>query len=220
VTKVHLEAIRFARRGYTIVLIGHKDHDEVSGTMGEAPDATLLVETEADVDQLAIAEGSKICYLTQTTLSLDETKGIISRLKERFPQIEAPPAQDICYATENRQLAVKAIAPQCQLLLVVGSQNSSNSRRLVEVCRNAGVPSYLIDDEGELNRAWVENVDTVAVTAGASAPEHLVQRLISYLKTEYGFGSVEEVEIKEEDVRFSLPPELQAQASRLTTISL
>jgi 4-hydroxy-3-methylbut-2-enyl diphosphate reductase len=220
VTKVHLEAIRFARRGYTIVLIGHKDHDEVSGTMGEAPDATILVETEADVDQLVISEGSKICYLTQTTLSLDETRGIIARLKERFPQIEAPPAQDICYATENRQLAVKAIAPQCQLLLVVGSQNSSNSRRLVEVCRNAGVPSYLIDDEGELNPAWVENVDTVAVTAGASAPEHLVQRLISYLGTQYGFGSVEEVEIKEEDVRFSLPPELQAQASRLTTISL
>ncbi len=220
VTKVHLEAVRFAKRGFTIVLVGHKDHDEVTGTLGEAPDSTILVETEADVDQLTIPDPERVCYLTQTTLSLDETTGIIARLKERFPSIQAPPAQDICYATENRQLAVKAIAPQCQLLLVVGSQNSSNSRRLVEVCRNAGVPSYLIDDESELDPAWLYNVDTVAVTAGASAPEHLVQNLIEFLQNRYAFGSVQEVEIKEEDVRFSLPAELQSQVGRFTQISL
>ena len=220
VTKVHLEAVRFAKRGFTIVLVGHKDHDEVTGTLGEAPDSTILVETEADVDQLSVTDPDRVCYLTQTTLSLDETTGIIARLKERFPKIQAPPAQDICYATENRQLAVKAIAPQCQLLLVVGSQNSSNSRRLVEVCRNAGVPSYLIDDESELDPAWLSNVDTVAVTAGASAPEHLVQNLIQFLQNRYAFGSVQEVEVKEEDVRFSLPAELQSQAGRFTQIAL
>ncbi|MBL8215322.1 MAG: 4-hydroxy-3-methylbut-2-enyl diphosphate reductase [Bryobacterales bacterium] len=220
VTKVHLEAVRFAKRGFTIVLVGHKDHDEVTGTLGEAPDSTILVETEADVDQLSVTDPDRVCYLTQTTLSLDETTGIIARLKERFPKIQAPPAQDICYATENRQLAVKAIAPQCQLLLVVGSQNSSNSRRLVEVCRNAGVPSYLIDDESELDPAWLSNVDTVAVTAGASAPEHLVQNLIQFLQNQYAFGSVQEVEVKEEDVRFSLPAELQSQAGRFTQIAL
>lgn len=220
VTKVHLEAVRFAKRGFTIVLVGHKDHDEVTGTLGEAPTSTILVETEADVDQLTVADPDRVCYLTQTTLSLDETTGIIARLKERFPKIQAPPAQDICYATENRQLAVKAIAPQCQLLLVVGSQNSSNSRRLVEVCRNAGVPSYLIDDESELDPAWLYNVETVAVTAGASAPEHLVQNLIQFLQNRYAFGSVQEVEVKEEDVRFSLPAELQSQVGRFTQISL
>lgn len=220
VTKVHLEAVRFARQGYTIVLIGHKDHDEVVGTLGEAPDHTVLVETEQDVDQLAIDNPSKICYLTQTTLSLDETTGIIARLKQRFPQIQGPPAQDICYATENRQLAVKAVAPQCQTLLVVGSQNSSNSRRLVEVCRNAGVPAYLVDDESEVRAEWLRDVRTVAVTAGASAPENLVEELIASLRSKHGFETVEEVEIKDEDVRFSLPAELAAQSSRLTTISV
>lgn len=220
VTKVHLEAIRFAKRGNTILLIGHKDHDEVIGTLGEAPECSILVETEADVDRLEIADPSKVCYLTQTTLSLDETTGIIARLKQRFPLIQGPPAQDICYATENRQLAVKAIAPQCQLLLVVGSQNSSNSRRLVEVCRNYGVPAYLIDDESEIKASWLTNVDTAAVTAGASAPENLVQGVIDALRLRHGFTSVEPVEIKDEDVRFSLPGELSAQASRLTTISL
>lgn len=220
VTKVHLEAVRFARQGYTIILIGHRDHDEVIGTIGEAPQCSILVETEEDVDRLDIANADKMCYLTQTTLSLDETRGIIERLKERFPRIQAPPAQDICYATENRQVAVKAIAPQCQMLLVVGSQNSSNSRRLVEVCRKEGVPAHLIDDESELRPEWLAGVDTLAVTAGASAPEHLVQRLIDYLRANYHYGSVEQVEVKEEDVRFSLPAELQSHASRLTTISL
>jgi len=220
VTKVHLEAVRFAKRGYTIILIGHKDHDEVVGTLGEAPQATILVETEDDVDRLNLADPSRICYLTQTTLSLDETTGIIARLKQRFPHIEAPPAQDICYATENRQLAVKAVAPLCQVLLVVGSQNSSNSRRLVEVCRNAGIPSYLIDDAGEVNPDWLRNVKTVAVTAGASAPENLVQQLIDSLMQHHGFHRCQPVEIKEEDVRFSLPGELAPHAARLTTISL
>jgi 4-hydroxy-3-methylbut-2-enyl diphosphate reductase len=220
VTKVHLEAVRFARQGYTIILIGHKDHDEVVGTLGEAPENTILVETEADVDRLDIGDPQKICYLTQTTLSLDETTGVIARLKQRYPQIQGPPAQDICYATENRQQAVKAIAPQCDVLLVVGSQNSSNSRRLVEVCRNVGVPSYLVDDASEVDPEWMIGVKTVAVTAGASAPENLVQDLIASLQSRYGFGEVEAVEIKEEDVRFSLPHELAAHSSRLTTITI
>lgn len=220
VTKVHLEAVRFARKGFTIVLIGHKHHDEVVGTLGEAPDNTILVETEADVDRLEVRDSAKLCYITQTTLSLDETKGIVARLRERFPLIQGPHAQDICYATENRQVAVKAVAPMCQALLVVGSQNSSNSRRLVEVCRNSGVPAYLVDDHSEVKAEWLANVQTVAVTAGASAPDHLIQELIGFLQSDHGFGPVEEVEVKEEDVRFSLPPELMAQSSRLTTISV
>src|ERR1051325_3042127 len=145
VTKVHLEAVKFAREGFTIVLIGHKDHDEVIGTLGEAPDRTYLVSSVADVDALRVSDPARVCYLTQTTLSLDETRDIVLRLKQRFPLIEGPPAQDICYATENRQLAVKAVAPFCQLLLVVGSMNSSNSKRLVEVCENTGVRSFLVD---------------------------------------------------------------------------
>lgn len=204
VTKVHIEAVKFARKGYTIVLIGHKDHDEVVGTLGEAPSSTVLVENEQDVDNLVVPDPAKMAYITQTTLSLDETIGIIRRLKERFPQIEGPHAQDICYATENRQVAVKAVVPMCDLLLVVGSQNSSNSRRLVEVCVQGGIPAHLVDDHREVKREWLENVRTVAVTAGASAPENLVQDLIAYLQSE-GYASVQEMEIKEEDVRFSLP---------------
>ncbi|MFM2123636.1 MAG: hypothetical protein RL328_87, partial [Acidobacteriota bacterium] len=168
VTKVHLEARKFAREGYTIVLIGHKDHDEVIGTLGEAPEATALVSTVEDVDALEVKDPNKVGYITQTTLSLDETRDIIARLKERYPHIEGPAAQDICYATENRQVAVKAVAPLCEALLVVGSQNSSNSRRLVEVCKQMGVPSYLVDDLTEVNPEWLQNVNTVAVTAGAS----------------------------------------------------
>jgi 4-hydroxy-3-methylbut-2-enyl diphosphate reductase len=210
VTKVHLEAIRFARQGYTIVLIGHKDHDEVTGTLGEAPDATVLVESVEDVDKLDVKNPDRVAYITQTTLSLDETKDIVTRLKERFPSIKGPAAQDICYATENRQLAVKAVAPQCQALLVVGSQNSSNSRRLVEVCRQANVPAYLVDDHRDVRQEWLESVQTVAVTAGASAPEHLVLELLEFLKSRFNFDQVEEVEIKEEDVRFSLPSGLDS----------
>jgi 4-hydroxy-3-methylbut-2-enyl diphosphate reductase len=219
VTKVHLEAIKFARTGYTIVLIGHKDHDEVIGTLGEAPEQTVLVSSPEEVDALQVPDPQRVCYLTQTTLSLDETRDIVSRLKQRFPLIQGPPAQDICYATENRQMGVKAVAPFCQLLLVVGSMNSSNSKRLVEVCENTGVRSYLVDDENDVNPAWLQDVTTVAVTAGASAPENLVENLVAWLRKN-GFHSLEEVELVEEDVHFSLPGELQAAAPRLTTISL
>lgn len=207
VTKVHLEARKFARQGYTIVLIGHKDHDEVIGTLGEAPEATALVSNVEDVNRLDVKDPTRIGFITQTTLSLDETRDIIARLKQRFPHIEGPAAQDICYATENRQVAVKAVAPLCETLLVVGSQNSSNSRRLVEVCEQLGVPSYLVDDLTEVKPEWLANVQTVAVTAGASAPENLVEDLVAFLR-ERGFTSMEEMEVKEEDVRFNLPAEL------------
>jgi 4-hydroxy-3-methylbut-2-enyl diphosphate reductase len=219
VTKVHLEALKFAREGYTILLIGHRDHDEIIGTMGEAPQHTILVEDEERAESVAVPNPDRVCYLTQTTLSLDETSGIVARLKRRFPKIQGPPAQDICYATENRQLAVKAVAAECGLLLVVGSQNSSNSRRMVEVCRNAGTPAYLVDDQSDVHPAWLEGVRSVAVTAGASAPEHLVQQLIADLQRNHGFGAVEEMQIKEEDVRFSLPGELQGSV-QLTQIGV
>ncbi len=214
VTKVHLEAVRFAKQGYTIVLIGHRDHDEVIGTLGEAPESTFLVSDVEDVDRLQIQNPDRVVYLTQTTLSLDETLDIVQRLKERFPRIIGPKTQDICYATENRQLAVKAVAPLCQALLVVGSRNSSNSRRLVEVCEKAGVPAYLLDDCSEVKPSMLEGVDTVALTAGASAPEHLVQQLIDHLKSN-GYSDLEEAEIKEEDVRFTLPADLESFKPRL-----
>ncbi|MBM3766476.1 MAG: 4-hydroxy-3-methylbut-2-enyl diphosphate reductase [Acidobacteria bacterium] len=215
VTKVHLEAVKFARQGYTIVLIGHENHDEVIGTLGEAPDAMVLVQTVEDVDKLQVADESKIAFLTQTTLSLDETSHIVARLRERFPLINGPHSQDICYATENRQVAVKAVAPMTELLLVVGSKNSSNSQRLVEVCRKEGRPAYLVDDESDVRSEWLNGINSVSVTAGASAPEHLVDSLIAFLQSS-GFGDVETLEVKEEDVRFSLPPELNA--ARLTQI--
>src|SRR5689334_22178864 len=165
VTKVHLEAVRFAREGYSIVLIGHKDHDEVIGTLGEVPDRSYLVETVEDVDRLELQDPARVRYLTQTTLSLDETRDIIARLKERFPLIEGPPAQDICYATENRQMAVKAVSKTLDLLLVVGSQNSSNSKRLVEVGENSGVRSYLVNDRSAVDPEWLDDVTNVGVTA-------------------------------------------------------
>ena len=217
VTKVHMEALRFAHAGHTIVLVGHKDHDEVIGTMGEAPESTVVISSVEEADQLAVPDPARMRYLTQTTLSLDETADIVQRLKERFPAIEGPPGQDICYATENRQLAVKAVAPLTDLLLVVGSQNSSNSRRLVEVCQNASVPAHLVDDAGDVNPEWLENVTTVAVTAGASAPEVLVQELIASLRKR-GFEHLEEVEMKDEDVRFSLPPELAPSSAHIVTL--
>jgi 4-hydroxy-3-methylbut-2-enyl diphosphate reductase len=207
VTKVHLEAKKFAKNGYTIVLIGHKDHDEVIGTLGEAPEATALVSTVDDVDHLVIKDPERVGFITQTTLSLDETRDIVARLRERFPKIEGPAAQDICYATENRQVAVKAVAPLCEVLLVVGSQNSSNSRRLVEVCEQLNVPSYLVDDLTEVRPEWLEKVTTIAVTAGASAPENLVEALVESLQ-QRGFTALEEMEVREEDVRFNLPAEL------------
>lgn len=217
VTKVHIEAVKFAKQDYTIVLIGHKDHDEVTGTLGEAPGSTVLVSTADDVDTLEINNPERVAYITQTTLSLDETQEIVARLRVRFPRIKGPAAQDICYATENRQLAVKAVTPLCQLLLVVGSQNSSNSRRLVEVCQQAGVPSYLVDDLREVDPKWLEGIETVSVTAGASAPENLVQDLIGSLQ-ERGFLELEEMEVKEEDVRFNLPSEL-SRTVQLQTIA-
>jgi 4-hydroxy-3-methylbut-2-enyl diphosphate reductase len=207
VTKVHLEAVRFARDGFSIVLIGHKDHDEVIGTLGEVPKCSYLVETVDDVDRLELPDPARVRYLTQTTLSLDETRDIIERLKQRFPLIQGPPAQDICYATENRQMAVKAVSEVCNLLLVVGSQNSSNSKRLVEVGANFGVRSFLVNDCTDVDTAWLDGVKTVAVTAGASAPEHLVEELVDFLKRN-GFSAMEEIELVDEDVRFSLPGEL------------
>ncbi len=207
VTKVHLEAVRFAREGYSIVLIGHKDHDEVIGTLGEALGQTWLISSEEEVQSLNVPDPSRVAYLTQTTLSLEETKGIIAALQAKYPGIVGPPAQDICYATENRQVAVKAVASLCSLLLVVGSSNSSNSNRLVEVAANAGLPSYLIEDETAIDIQWLEKVQTVGVTAGASAPEFLVAKVVDFLKSQ-GFGKVREVEPVSEDVRFALPPEL------------
>src|SRR5215467_14611301 len=219
VTKVHLEAVRFARQDYTIILIGHAGHDEVIGTLGEAPQSTILVSSVEDVDRLKVKDPAKISYLTHTTLSLDETKDIVQRLQERFPAIRGPKTQDICYATENRQLGVKAVVPLTEVLLVVGSQNSSNSRRLVEVCQNEGVPAYLVDDSREVKPQWLEGITTVAVTAGASAPENLVQELIQSLETKFGFDFMEEMELKEEDVRFHLPSDLERSALKLTTIA-
>jgi len=217
VTKVHLEAVKFAKKGFTIILIGHTDHDEVIGTLGEAPESTILVSNVEDVDRLKVRDPERVSFITQTTLSLDETKDIVERLRERYPKIQGPAAQDICYATENRQLAVKAVIPLCQLLLVVGSQNSSNSRRLVEVCQKTGVPAYLIDDLREVKPEWLENIQIVSVTAGASAPENLVQELIESLQNR-GFDQLEEMEIKEEDVRFNLPSEL-GRTVQLQTVS-
>ncbi|MGC8795021.1 MAG: 4-hydroxy-3-methylbut-2-enyl diphosphate reductase [Bryobacteraceae bacterium] len=215
VTKVHLEAVRFARLGYTIVLIGHRHHDEVIGTMGEAPHCTVVVSTVEEVDRLSPPDPDRVAYITQTTLSLDETNHIVARLRQRFPKLQGPTAHDICYATQNRQLAVRAVAPLCQLVLVVGSSNSSNSRRLVEVAQNAGVAAHLVDDASELRPEWFDGVQTVAVTAGASAPEHLVQELLRALKN-YGFDCVEELALKEEDVRFTLPPQPVHEATRLS----
>ena len=218
VTKVHLEAVKFAREGYTIVLIGHKNHDEVIGTLGEAPHKMTLVESVDDVDALEIDNPARVAYLTQTTLSLDETTDIVARLEQRFPLIRGPKSQDICYATENRQMAVKGVASFCDLLLVVGSANSSNSKRLVEVGTNNRVRSYLVNDWNEVNPEWLRGVNNVGVTAGASAPEHLVSELVSALQEE-GFRELEEVEMIDEDVRFSLPPELAGAASHLYSIT-
>ena len=219
VTKVHQEAVRFAKRGCTIVLIGHRDHDEVVGTLGEVPEATVVVSDEEEVDRIQVRDPKRVAYLTQTTLSLDQTRGIVERLRQRFPAIQGPPAKDICYATENRQSAVKDAALVCDLLLVVGSRNSSNSRRLVEVCVKAGTPAYLVDDETEVRPEWMTGVNTVAVTAGASAPEHLVQELIAFL-ARHGFRDVEQMGAKDEGVRFSLPPELIRHAEKLTSSAM
>jgi 4-hydroxy-3-methylbut-2-enyl diphosphate reductase len=204
VTKVHREAVKFAGEGYTIVLIGHAGHEEVEGTMGEAPDHIVLVETEDDVDNLEVEDPTKIAYISQTTLSVDETGAIIARLRDKFPHIVGPRTDDICYATTNRQAAVKQMAPLCELVLVIGSRNSSNSNRLVEVAREHGARSHLIDNETQVDEAWLDGVETVGITSGASAPEELVSRLVEYFR-ERGVTDVSEFEVVQEDVRFMLP---------------
>jgi 4-hydroxy-3-methylbut-2-enyl diphosphate reductase len=204
VTKVHREAVKFAGEGYTIVLIGHAGHEEVEGTMGEAPDHIVLVETEEDVDNLQVDDPTKIAYISQTTLSVDETRAIIARLRDKFPHIVGPRTDDICYATTNRQAAVKQMAPLCDLVLVIGSRNSSNSNRLVEVAREHGAASHLIDNETQVQEEWLEGVETVGITSGASAPEELVRRLVEYFR-ERGVTDVSEFEVVQEDVRFMLP---------------
>jgi 4-hydroxy-3-methylbut-2-enyl diphosphate reductase len=207
VTKVHIEAVKFAKQGYSLVLIGHRDHDEIEGTLGEAPDVTQVVSSAAEVASLHVPDPNRVAYLTQTTLSLDEARDIIHALKVKFPNIVGPHSQDICYATENRQVAVRNVAYSAELVLVVGSTNSSNSNRLVEVSRNLGTVGYLIDNSQAIDPKWLENVNTVAVTAGASAPEILVEDVVNYL-SQNGFSSVEEVEVMPENVRFGLPPEI------------
>lgn len=207
VTKVHVEAVKFAKQGYSLVLIGHRDHDEIEGTLGEAPDVTTVVSSAKEVETLEVPDPNRVAYLTQTTLSLDEARDIIQALKEKFPNIIGPHSQDICYATENRQTAVKNVAHNADLVLVVGSNNSSNSNRLVEVSQNLSTRSYLIENSDAIVPEWLEGVATVAVTAGASAPEVLVEDVVAYLR-DRGFGSVEEVEVMPENVRFGLPPEI------------
>jgi 4-hydroxy-3-methylbut-2-enyl diphosphate reductase len=207
VTKVHVEAIKFAKQGYSLVLIGHRDHDEIEGTLGEAPDATQIVSNAAEVETLEVPDPERVAYLTQTTLSLDDARDTIRALKAKFPKIVGPHSQDICYATENRQTAVKNVAHNADLVLVVGSNNSSNSNRLVEVSRNLSTNSFLIENSKAIHPEWLQKASTVAVTAGASAPEVLVTEVLAYLK-ERGFGQVEEVEVMPENVRFGLPPEI------------
>jgi 4-hydroxy-3-methylbut-2-enyl diphosphate reductase len=207
VTKVHVEAIRFARQGYSLVLIGHMNHDEIIGTLGEAPEVTQVVGSPEQVEALEVPDPNRVAYLTQTTLSLDEARDIIVALKRKYPSIVGPSAQDICYATENRQVAVKNVAEQADLVLVVGSPNSSNSNRLVEVARNLETRSYLIDSCSDIEPNWLNGARTIALTAGASAPEILVQEVIEFLQ-QRGFTNLKEVEVMPENVRFALPPEI------------
>jgi 4-hydroxy-3-methylbut-2-enyl diphosphate reductase len=208
VTKVHVEAKKFAAQGYTIVLIGHAGHEEVEGTMGEAPASIVLIETEADVDTLEVEDPDRVAYISQTTLAVDETRAIIARLRERFPNITGPRTDDICYATTNRQAAVRQMARECDLVLVIGSANSSNSNRLVEVARDHGADSHLIDNETEVREEWLEGKRVVGITSGASAPEELVQRLIAFFR-DRGTDDVSEFDVVQEDVRFMLPREIR-----------
>jgi 4-hydroxy-3-methylbut-2-enyl diphosphate reductase len=204
VTKVHREAIKFAADDYTIVMIGHEGHEEVEGTMGEAPGRIVLVQSEEDVDTLEIDDPTRIAYISQTTLSVDETRSIILRLRERFPAIVGPRTDDICYATTNRQAAVKQLAKECDLVLVIGSRNSSNSNRLVEVVRELGTNSHLIDNASQMQEEWLEGASTVGISSGASAPEELVQELVQIFR-DRGVDDIQELEVVREDVRFMLP---------------
>jgi 4-hydroxy-3-methylbut-2-enyl diphosphate reductase len=212
VTKVHREAVKFASEGYTIVLIGHAGHEEVEGTMGEAPEHIVLVETEADVDALEVPDPARVAYISQTTLSVDETRTIIARLREKFPSIIGPRTDDICYATTNRQTAVKQMAEHCDLVLVIGSKNSSNSNRLVDVARDYGAEAHLIDNEVQVREEWLEGARIVGITSGASAPEELVQRLVAFFRAR-GTEDVQEFEVMREDVRFMLPKTIRQAVS-------
>ncbi len=208
VTKVHMEAIRYAKQGYKMLLVGHAGHDEVVGTVGEAPDAFTIVESPEDVERTNFGPEDKLVYLTQTTLSMDDANVIINAIKAKYPHVKEPPSEDICYATTNRQHAVRALAPAADLCIVVGSKNSSNSVRLTEISQNTGCPAYLVDDKSELDLAWFDGVGTVLITAGASAPEHLVQQIVEELIENYG-GEAEDSHIVEEDVHFNLPRSLR-----------
>ena len=208
VTKVHVQARRYAAEGYTIVLIGHAGHEEVVGTTGEAPDATVLVQTVEEAEALAMPADAKLAYVTQTTLSVDETGEIIKALRRRFPEIRAPRKEDICYATSNRQWAVKEMLSEIDVLLVIGSRNSSNSNRLVETARASGTPAYLIDDETEIDESWLEGAETVGITSGASAPEKLVNRVCDWFRAR-GVTDIEPYRLMDEDVTFRLPIELR-----------
>jgi 4-hydroxy-3-methylbut-2-en-1-yl diphosphate reductase len=208
VTKVHVEAKKFAAQGYTIVLIGHEGHEEVEGTMGEVPDHIVLIETEEDVEGLEVENPDKVAYLTQTTLSVDETDRVIRRLRERFPNVVGPRTDDICYATTNRQMAVRQMARECDLVLVIGSRNSSNSNRLVEVARDHGAESHLIDNEAQVEEEWLRDKRVVGISSGASAPEELVQSLVDFFRRR-GTQEVSEFEVVQEDVRFMLPKEIR-----------
>jgi 4-hydroxy-3-methylbut-2-enyl diphosphate reductase len=210
VTKVHREAVKFAGEGYTIVLIGHAGHEEVEGTTGEAPDHIVLVQTEDDVDALEVPDPDRLAYISQTTLSVDETRSIINRLRERFPNITGPRTDDICYATTNRQVAVKQMAAACDLVLVIGSKNSSNSQRLVDVARDCGAEAHLIDNEGQVREEWLEGARVVGISSGASAPEELVERLVAFFRAR-GTEDVQTFEVMREDVRFMLPKVIRQQ---------
>jgi 4-hydroxy-3-methylbut-2-enyl diphosphate reductase len=212
VTKVHVEAKKFVEHGYTIVLVGHSGHEEVEGTMGEVPGSIVLVESEDDVDRLEVEDPERVAYLTQTTLSVDETARIIARLRERFPGITGPRTDDICYATTNRQAAVRQLARECDLVLVIGSGNSSNSQRLVEVARDYGADSHLIDNEAQVREEWLEGTRTVGISSGASAPEELVERLVDFFRGR-GTEEVVELEVVQEDVRFMLPKEIRREVA-------
>ncbi len=208
VTKVHVEAKKFAAEGYTIVMIGHDGHEEVEGTMGEAPDNIVLIETEEDVNALVVDDPDRVAFISQTTLAVDETRAIILALREKFPNITGPRTDDICYATTNRQMAVRQMAAECDLVLVIGSRNSSNSNRLVEVARDHGSDSHLIDNESQVEEEWLVGKRVVGISSGASAPEELVQRLVEYFR-ERGTNEVSEFEVVQEDVRFMLPKEIR-----------
>ena len=212
VTKVHVEAIRFAKRERTIVLIGHAGHEEVEGTMGQAPTRTVLVQDAKEAEELEVADPDNVSYITQTTLSVDDTKEIVATLRRRFPNIKEPTKSDICYATTNRQAAVKVLARRAPLVLVIGAPNSSNSLRMVEVAKQHGAQSYLIEDESQIDPAWLEEVELVGLSSSASAPEWLVDRVLDYL-TGFGPSVVEEVRVVDEDVRFPLPKEVAGVSS-------